>query len=138
MALAIVAAAIIREFVTALLITLFVLVGEILEHMTIDRGRRAVDDLLGYLPNEVEIKAGGIIEKHSVSELMPNDIIFARPGGRIPVDGLMVAGVSAVDESTITGEALPSEKQEGSTVLDSSDWSFRILRDSSQGRDRCF
>ena len=106
--------------------------------MTIDRGRRAVDDLLGYLPNEVEIKAGGIIEKHSVSELMPNDIIFARPGGRIPVDGLVVAGVSAVDESTITGEALPSEKQEGSTVLDSSDWSFRILRDSSQGRDRCF
>jgi len=117
MALAIVAAAIIREFVTALLITLFVLVAEILEHMTVDRGRRAIGDVLGYLPNEVEIKVGGVIEKHPVSELMPNDIILVRPGGRIPVDGLVVAGASAVDESTITGEVLPAEKQEGSTVL---------------------
>ena len=117
MALAIAAAAVIREFITALVITLFVLVAEILEHMTVERSRRAIGDLLGSLPNEVEIKVGGVIERHSVGELLADDIILIRPGGRIPVDGLVVGGHSTVDEATLTGEALPSEKHEGSTVL---------------------
>ncbi len=118
MALAVVAAAGIGEYFTALIIALFVLVAEVLEELTVDRGRKAVAHLLGYLPDEVDLKVpGGVIEKHPASELMASDIILVRPGGRIPVDGIVVAGNSTVDESTITGEPLPATKQEGSTVL---------------------
>jgi heavy metal translocating P-type ATPase len=117
MALAIAAAAAIGEYFTALIIALFVLVAEVLADFTVDRGRRAVASLLGSLPNEVELKVGNMLEKHSIEELMPSDIILIRPGGQIPVDGIVVAGCSSVYEAALTGEPLPATKQEGSTVL---------------------
>ena len=63
MSIAIVAAAAISEFFTALVITLFVLVAEVLEGMTVSRGRRAIRDLLDFLPRAVSVRRGGAVRK---------------------------------------------------------------------------
>ena len=117
MTIAIVAAAVIGEFFTALVITLFVLIAEVLEGMTVGRGRKAIRDLLEFLPRKVAVRRGGSIRSVSIEELMAGDAVLVTPGGRIPVDGAVFAGHSFVDESRITGESMPIEKTPGADVF---------------------
>ena len=117
MTIAIVAAAAIGQFFTALVITLFVLVAEVLEGLTVGRGRRAIRDLLEFLPSEVSVRRTGFIRTISADELTIGDSILVAPGGRIPVDGAVLSGHSFVDESRITGESMPVEKVEGRPVF---------------------
>ncbi len=110
MTIAIVAAAAIGQFFTALIITLFVLVAEVLEGLTVGRGRKAIRDLLEFLPSEVSVRRSGTIHAISAADLRIGDAILVSPGGRIPVDGIVLSGHSFVDESRITGESMPTEK----------------------------
>src|SRR6516164_1506663 len=110
MTIAIVAAAAIGQFFTALIITLFVLVAEVLEGLTVGRGRKAIRDLLEFLPREVSVRRSGAIRAVAAEELRIGDAILVAPGGRIPVDGTVLSGHSFVDESRITGESMPAEK----------------------------
>ncbi|QHD69584.1 heavy metal translocating P-type ATPase [Sphingobium yanoikuyae] len=117
MSIAIVAAAAISEFFTALVITLFVLVAEVLEGMTVGRGRKAIRDLLDFLPREVSVRRTGAVSTISADDLSVGDAILIAPGGRIPVDGTVLTGHSFVDESRITGESMPVEKVEGAAIF---------------------
>lgn len=117
MSIAIVAAAAISEFFTALVITLFVLVAEVLEGMTVSRGRRAIRDLLDFLPRAVSVRRAGTLSQVDVDTLVVGDAVLVNPGGRIPVDGVVVAGHSFVDQARITGESMPLEKTVGSLVF---------------------
>ena len=117
MTIAIVAAAAIGQFFTALVITLFVLVAEVLEGLTVGRGRKAIRDLLEFLPSEVSVRRTGSIHTISAAELNVGDAILVAPGGRIPVDGAVLSGQSFVDESRITGESMPVEKVHGASVF---------------------
>jgi Cd2+/Zn2+-exporting ATPase/Cu+-exporting ATPase len=110
MTIAIVAAAAIGQFFTALIITLFVLGAEVLEGLTVGRGRKAIRDLLEFLPREVSVRRSGAIQAVAAEELLIGDAILVAPGGRIPVDGTVLSGHSFVDESRITGESMPTEK----------------------------
>lgn len=116
MTIAIVAAAAIAEFFTALIITLFVLVAEVLEGMTVSRGRRAIRDLLDFLPREVSVRRGGTVSEVDSASLAVGDTVLVNPGGRIPVDGRVAGGHSFVDQARITGESLPVEKTAGTEV----------------------
>ena len=117
MTIAIVAAAAISQFFTALVITLFVLVAEVLEGMTVSRGRRAIRDLLEFLPRAISVRRSGGVSEVDAAELAPGDAVLVNPGGRIPVDGTVIAGHSFVDQSRITGESLPVEKMPGASVF---------------------
>ena len=117
MTIAIVAAAAIGEFFTALVITLFVLVAEVLEGMTVGRGRKVIRDLLEFLPREVAVRRAGSIRSVAAEALKVGDAILVAPGGRIPVDGIVLDGHSFVDESRITGESMPAEKTAGAHVF---------------------
>jgi Cd2+/Zn2+-exporting ATPase/Cu+-exporting ATPase len=117
MTIAIVAAAAIGEFLTALIITLFVLVAEVLEGLTVGRGRKAIRDLLEFLPKEVSVRRAGSIQSVPAESLTIGDAIIVAPGGRIPVDGAVLSGHSFIDESRITGESMPVEKQAGALVF---------------------
>jgi cation transport ATPase len=99
MTIAIVAAAAIGEFFTALVITLFVLIAEVLEGMTVGRGRKAIRDLLEFLPREVAVRRAGSIRSVAAEALTMGDAVLVAPGGRIPVDGTVLTGNSFVDES---------------------------------------
>ncbi|MFZ1098333.1 MAG: cation-translocating P-type ATPase [Steroidobacteraceae bacterium] len=117
MSIAIIAAAAISEFFTALVITLFVLVAEVLEGMTVSRGRRAIRDLLDFLPRAVSVRRGAAVAEVDTDALAVGDAVLVNPGGRIPVDGTVVAGHSFVDQARITGESLPIEKTAGAPVF---------------------
>jgi heavy metal translocating P-type ATPase len=117
MSIAIIAAAAISEFFTALVITLFVLVAEVLEGMTVSRGRRAIRDLLDFLPRAVAVRRAGAVAEVDADSLAVGDAVLVNPGGRIPVDGTVIAGHSFVDQARITGESLPIEKSDGAPVF---------------------
>lgn len=117
MSIAIIAAAAISEFFTALVITLFVLIAEVLEGMTVSRGRRAIRDLLDFLPRAVAVRRGGAVSEVDADSLAVGEAVLVNPGGRIPVDGTVVAGHSFVDQGRITGESLPIEKLPGAAVF---------------------
>ena len=117
MSIAIIAAAAISEFFTALIITLFVLVAEVLEGMTVSRGRRAIRDLLDFLPRAVSVRRGGAVAEVDTEALAAGDAVLVNPGGRIPVDGTVIAGHSFVDQARITGESMPIEKTAGASVF---------------------
>ena len=116
MTIALVAALLIGESFTALIITLFVLVAEVLEGLTVSRGRRAIKDLLDFLPRASTVRRGGEVRDLSIDEVMAGDVVVVFPGARIPVDGSVVSGHSFVDQATITGESMPVEKTPGAIV----------------------
>jgi P-type Cu+ transporter len=117
MALAVAAALAIREFSTALFILFFVLGAEMLEEITVGRGRKAIQNLLDLLPKKAWLRRGGSVEEVSTSALLPGDIVLIRPAAEIPVDGEVVSGHSTVDQSSITGESIPAEKMPGAAVF---------------------
>lgn len=117
MTIAILAALAIREVFTALVITLFVLVAEVLECLTVGRGRRAIRHLIELLPASATVRRGGAWSEIEIKNVLPGEVILVKPGGRIPVDGSVEAGHSFVDQATITGEFQPVEKSPGGTVF---------------------
>jgi heavy metal translocating P-type ATPase len=117
MSIALLAALCIGEFFTALIITVFVLGAEVLEGLTVARGRRAIGDLLELLPHSAWIVKNGTTVEVSTGELRPGDRVLIRPGTRIPVDGYVLSGNSSVEEAAITGESLPQDKFSGSRVF---------------------
>jgi P-type Cu+ transporter len=116
MSIAIIAAAAISEFFTALVITLFVLVAEVLETMTLSRGRRAIADLMEFLPRSVTVRDGDSFREASADDLRAGDYVLVNPGGAVPVDGIVTSGHSFVDQARITGESMPVEKSPGAVV----------------------
>jgi P-type Cu+ transporter len=116
MAIAIVAALAIREIFTALVITLFVLVAEILEGLTVGRGRKAIQRLVDLLPNTATVRRNGTWTDVDIAKVSTRDVVLVKPGGRVPVDGQIVGGHSFVDQAPITGESMPVEKQSGAVV----------------------
>lgn len=116
MAIAIVAAAAISAYFTALIITVFVLLAEVLEGMTVSRGRRAIRDLLDCLPRTVTVRRAGGVREAPAGELQVGDSVLVNPGGAVPVDGVVVSGHSFVDQARITGESMPVEKLPGAMV----------------------
>jgi Cd2+/Zn2+-exporting ATPase/Cu+-exporting ATPase len=97
-------------------ITLFVLVAEVLEGMTVARGRHAIRDLLDFLPRSVSVRRASGVAVVQAEELKVGDAVLVNPGGRVPVDGTVIQGHSFVDQARITGESMPAEKTAGSTV----------------------
>ncbi|MGH7616669.1 MAG: heavy metal translocating P-type ATPase [Gemmatimonadaceae bacterium] len=116
MTIALVAALAIGEFFTALLITAFVLAAEMLEGLTVGRGRRAIRELLDFLPRTALVRRGGPPTEIPLSDVRVGDFVMIAPGALIPVDGRVTSGRSFVDQATITGESAPTEKVTGMGV----------------------
>ena len=94
----------------------FVLAAEILEGLTVGRGRRAIQDMLDFLPQMASVLRDGQIVEVNTNTILPGEMVVIRPGSQVPVDGLVVSGHSFVEQAAITGEPMPSEKSAGSEV----------------------
>src|ERR1700730_14868448 len=110
MTIALVAALVIGEFFTALVITSFVLAAEVLEGLTVGRGRRAIQNLLDFLPATATVRRTGGPVRIPLNAVRVGDIVLVAPGECIAVDGSVRSGHSYVDQATITGESTPAEK----------------------------
>ncbi|MBI2765903.1 MAG: cadmium-translocating P-type ATPase [Chloroflexi bacterium] len=110
------AAALGEWFEGALLLFLFSL-GHVLEEFALDRARNAVRQLAGLAPRTATVRRGDAEEEVSVDQLALGDELIVRPGSRIPADGTIVSGQSAIDQSPVTGESIPVEKAPGDAVF---------------------
>jgi Cu+-exporting ATPase len=103
-------------FDTAVVITSLVLLGQMLELQARSRTSAAIKKLLGLAPRTARVIRGGDETDIAIADVRVGDICRVRPGEKVPVDGTVVEGRSAVDESMVTGEPIPTEKEPGSGV----------------------
>jgi len=116
MTIALLSALAIGEFFTALVITGFVLAAEVLEGLTVGRGRRAIQSLLDFLPRTVAVRRNAEVIEVPSDRVQVGETVIVKPGGHIPVDGIVLSGRSFVEQAAITGEAMPVEKVKGDAV----------------------
>jgi len=117
MAVAAIGAAVIGEYAEgAMLLVLFSL-GHGLEHYAMGQARKAIRALGGLTPTSAWVRRGGDFAEVPVGDVRVGDVVRVRPGERIPMDGSVRSGSSAVDQSPITGESVPVEKMPGDDVF---------------------
>lgn len=140
MTMALTAALAIKEFTTALFILFFVLGAEMLEQLTVERGRKAIQNLLDLLPQNALVRRDGYLQELPIAQVQAGDVVVIRPAAEIPVDGAVVAGRSTVDQSSITGESAPIEKLPGAAVFAGTTNHSGVLevRAERLGRDTVF
>ena len=105
-----------RFFDTAAELILFIRFGKYLEARARGRAMAALRSLLNLVPDIAIVAREGKEISIAANEVRVDDVVIVRPGTRIPVDGIVVSGASAVDESMLTGESMPVEKGQGATV----------------------
>jgi len=104
-------------FETAALLIAFLVTGRYLEALTKGRTSEAIRKLMGLKPKTARIVRDGQEVDVPVDDVVVGDFVVVRPGEKIPVDGIVRDGYSAVDESMITGESIPVEKKVGDEVI---------------------
>ena len=117
LAIAVVAAILLREPLVAAEIVFVGLLGECLEDYTFSRTKAAVRKLAELTPMRCWRLRDGVEERVLVADLAVDDVVVVKPGAKVPADGVVVAGASAVDVSALTGESLPSDKAVGDEIL---------------------
>jgi Cu+-exporting ATPase len=124
-------------FEAAAVIIALILLGRMLEARARGRTGDAIRRLMGLQAKTARVVRGGVESDVRVEEVVPGDVVVVRPGEKVPVDGVVEGGRSAVDESMLTGESLPVEKGPGSEVFGATlnrSGSFRF-RATKVGRD---
>jgi P-type Cu+ transporter len=99
------------------MIIALILLGKVLEARAKGRTSDAIRRLIGLQPKTARVLRGGVEADIDVADLAVGDVVIVRPGERVPVDGTVVRGRSAVDQSLLTGESLPVEKSPGDEVV---------------------
>jgi Cd2+/Zn2+-exporting ATPase len=102
-----------REAATVIFI---MLLGEFLEGMTVGKARKAIASLIQLSPKMAWVKREGEEVEVPIEEVKPNEVVIVKPGERIPVDGKIVSGCGSINQSTLTGESMPVEKEVGDKV----------------------
>jgi P-type Cu+ transporter len=104
-------------FEAVAMIIALILLGKVLEARAKGRTSDAIRRLMGLQPKSARVVRGAVEEDVAIEELVVGDVVVVRPGERVPVDGVVLSGRSAVDQSLLTGEPLPVEKAPGDEVV---------------------
>lgn len=107
-------------FESAAMILTLITLGKFMETNAKGKTSEAITKLINLRPKTALVKRDGIEIEISIEDVIKGDIVIVKPGQTIPVDGIITTGSSSVDESAITGESIPVEKQEGSKVVGAS------------------
>ncbi len=111
------AAIVLGEHTTAALVVFIALCGESIEGYTVDRAQRAIRRIFQLCPRTARVLVGDDEQEVPLEQVIVGDSVVVRPGERIPVDGVVAAGQSAVDQSALTGESVPADKAVGDKVF---------------------
>ena len=104
-------------FESAAMVLSLVTLGKFLEFRSKKKTTEALESLMDLAPQIAEVERGGTVITLPIESVVVGDVVVVRAGTRIPVDGIIIEGEAAVDESAITGESLPVEKSVGDTVI---------------------
>ncbi|MGD8632314.1 MAG: cation-translocating P-type ATPase [Anaerolineales bacterium] len=113
MTIGMIAAIAVGEWATAVVIVFFMRVGDAVEKWTAQGARRALRDLHALTPQTAWVIRQGVDIELPIEEVEIGDVVVIRPGGRVPVDGVVVKGQATIDQSAITGEPMPVEMEIG-------------------------
>ncbi len=116
-AIAVIAASSVGEFVAAGEVAFIMLLGAQLEQYTVRRARRSLGSLLSLVPPNARVRRDGKEELVAASELQVGDVVVVRAGERVPVDGVVQSGMASVNQAPVTGESMPVDKSEGDEVF---------------------
>ncbi|MDR3076071.1 MAG: cadmium-translocating P-type ATPase, partial [Synergistaceae bacterium] len=120
MSIATIGAFAIGEYPEGVAVMLFYQVGEAFQDFAVGRSRKSITALMDIRPDFANVKTGGEVRRVSPEEVKVGDFIVVKPGEKIPLDGVVTEGRSALDTSALTGEAIPRDVEPGSEVLSGS------------------
>ncbi|MDR1801825.1 MAG: heavy metal translocating P-type ATPase [Lachnospiraceae bacterium] len=103
-------------FESAGVIITLILLGKSLEAVSKGRTGEAIKKLMGLAPKTAILLVDGEEKEIPIDEVEPGDILVVKPGAKIPVDGIVISGNTAIDESMLTGESMPVDKKQGDSV----------------------
>ena len=130
MLVAVIGAMIIGEWSEGATVTFLFAFAQILEARSMDRARNAIRALMDLTPPEAIVRRDGQETRARVDDVRLGEILLVKPGEKIPLDGVVVAGTSPVNQAPITGESLPVEKTSGDDVFAGNDQRLRRARHS--------
>ena len=117
MSLATVGALAIGEYPEAVFVLLFYQVGELFQSCAVGRSRRSIATLMDIRPDVARVERNGALEEVDPEEISSGDILVIKPGERVPLDGVILEGSSALDTAALTGESLPRSVSPGADVI---------------------
>ncbi len=117
MAVASIGAFFVGEYPEAVAVMLFYQIGEMFEDYAVGKSRKSITGLMDIRPDSANLKTETGIVEVSPSEVHPGDLIIVRPGEKVPLDGVVIEGISSLNTSALTGESLPREIGQGDEIL---------------------
>ena len=118
MTVAVTGAFLIGQWPEAAMVMALYAIAELIEARSVDRARNAIKSLMSLAPEESDVKQADGSYAHILSSAVPLDaVVRVKPGERIPLDGLIVSGNSAINQAPVTGESIPVDKRPGDTVF---------------------
>ncbi|MFA7364133.1 MAG: heavy metal translocating P-type ATPase [Aminobacteriaceae bacterium] len=107
----------IGEFAEAVAVMLFYESGELVQSIAVDRSRRSILSLMDIRPDSATLLENGTERRVKAMDVKMGQTVLIRPGERVPLDGIISAGTSSLDTSSLTGESVPRDAAEGDEVL---------------------
>ena len=117
MAVASIGAFFVGEYPEAVAVMLYYQIGEMFEDYAVGKSRKSITGLMDIRPDSANLKTETGIVAVSPSEVHPGDLIIVRPGEKVPLDGVVIEGISSLNTSALTGESLPREIGQGDEIL---------------------
>jgi Zn2+/Cd2+-exporting ATPase len=115
--IAAVSAAAVGAFQEAATVVFIMLLGESLEELTVGKTRSAIASLISLAPKTAWVRRDGQEAQVPIEEVQIGEVVIVKPGERIPVDGSILSGSGAINESTLTGESIPAERGTGDRIF---------------------
>ncbi len=117
MTIATIGAFAIGEYPEAAAVMIFYNIGELFQDMAVNHSRKSIETLMNIRPDHANIVVGDTIQEVSPEDVSLGDTIIIKPGERVPLDGTVIKGETAMDTSAITGESMPRDIKTGDAVL---------------------
>lgn len=117
MIIATIGAFVIKSYSEAVIVVLLFQIGEYLSDLAVDNSKKKIVSLIDLKSDFVNLKKDNEIKKVDIKEVEINDIFVVKPGEKVPLDGIIIDGVSSVDTSSLTGEAVPKTVKKNDSVL---------------------
>jgi len=105
------------EYLEAIAVMLFYQIGEWFQSYAVGKSRRSIGELMDVRPDYANVERGGRLERVDPDEVAVGTVIVVQPGEKVPIDGVVAAGVSTLNTSALTGESLPREVGPGAEVV---------------------